>query len=143
MKLNYDCVRDVLLALEDNLALEEFENDGDTSLSFSYININGLTKIDNLKKYSKKDILYSVNKLNEAEYISAEGCYGNDTCDYLISDITYKGHEFLQSIKSDTTWNDVKNVTKKVGSISFPIISSIASSILSKVISAAMGIPPQ
>lgn len=144
MKLNYDCVRDVLLTLENELSIEEssysLDEDEETYFSFSFIDVNGLSKIENLKKYNKKDIFYAVNKLDEAGLIEAEPTSGDDTCGYLISDITYLGHEFLQSIKSDTVWNDVKSISKKVGSMSFPIISSIASSLLSKLIEKSVGL---
>lgn len=143
MKLNYDCVRDVLLELEENLTIEEVSYDlgegEETELTFSFIDIKRLAAFERLKKYSKKDICYSVNKLNEAGYISAEPIPGDDLSDYLISDITYVGHEFLQSIKSDSVWNHVKDVSKKAGAMSFPVISSIASNILSQIISKTIG----
>lgn len=143
MKLNYDCVRDVLLELEETLTIEEVFYDlgegEESELTFSFIDINRLAKLERLKKYSKKDICYSVNKLNEAGYINAEPIPGDDLSDYLISDITYVGHEFLQSIKSDSVWNHVKDVSKKAGAMSFPVISSIASNILSQIISKTIG----
>ena len=133
-----------MLTLEDKLSIEEstytLDEDEETYFSFSFIDVNGLSKIENLKKYDKKDIFYAVNKLNEAGFIEAESTSGDDTCGYLISDITYPGHEFLQSIKSDTVWNDVKKVSGKVGTMSFPIISSIAGSVISKIISSSLGL---
>ena len=48
MKLNYDCIRDVLLYLEENLELNN-------SIYSEHINLN----------YSPEDIQYSVLKLEE------------------------------------------------------------------------------
>jgi hypothetical protein len=144
MKLNFDCIRDVLLALEESLTIEaevyDLGEGEETSYSFSFISIDQLLKHERLKEYSNMDIFYSVNKLSEIGYIEAECESGDNMSTYLISDIKYPGHEFLQSIKSETVWNDVKNVSKKVGSLSFPIISSIAGSIITKIISTSMGI---
>lgn len=144
MKMNYDCIRDVLLSLEEILSVEETTYDlgegEETYFAFSFTDVNRLVKLDRLKQYNKKDIFYSVAKLNEAGFIEAQPVNGDNMCGYLISDITYTGHEFLQSIKSDTVWDNVKKISKKVGSISFPIISSIASSVLSKLITNSVGL---
>lgn len=138
MKLNYDCVRDVLLALEEVLTIE-VDDDGD----YSYNSLFSLDifKLVRLPEYSKVDITYSVLKLIETGYLDAETHNtGSDCLAFCINDITYDGHEFLQAIKSDTVWKDVKKVTKKIGSISIPIISSIASSVISKLIANTMGL---
>lgn len=140
MKLNYDCIRDVLLVLEGNLTIEVEETKDGNFYSFNYLDTDDVLNFSSLSKYSKRDIVYSVVKLSEAGYINTSDISGDDLTEFLISDITYTGHEFLQSIKSDTVWNDVKNVSKKIGSMSFPIISSIASSIISKLITTSMSI---
>ena len=137
MKLNYDCVRDVLLALEESLTID-VEDDGD--YSYNSLISNEIIQLDRLSKYSKKDIIYSVLKLFEAGYLNGD-IYneGDGLISFCVNDIKYKGHEFLQAIKSDTVWEDVKKITIKIGSISLPIISSIASNVISKLISNAMG----
>lgn len=137
MKLNYDCVRDVLLALEESLTID-VEDDGD--YSYNSLLSNEIIQLDRLSKYSKKDIIYSVLKLIEVGYLNGD-IYneGDGLISFCVNDIKYKGHEFLQAIKSDTVWEDVKKITIKIGSISLPIISSIASNVISKLISNAMG----
>lgn len=137
MKLNYDCVRDVLLALEENLTIEV---DEDGCYSFNTLFSEEICELDSLSKYSKQDIIYAIIKLYEAGYINASTMSADELTDCIISDITYDGHEFLQSIKSDPVWDKVKRVADKVGSISIPIISSIASQVLSKLITSAIGI---
>ena len=57
MELNHDCVRDILLTIEDmdytliGESKETFENE------------------DRMKKYESKQILYTLKKLHDAEYI--------------------------------------------------------------------------
>lgn len=140
LKLNYDCIRDVLLVLEENLTIEVEETEDGAFYSYNYLDTDDVLNINSLSKYSKYDIIYSVVKLSEACYINTSDISGDDLTEFIISDITYSGHEFLQSIKSETVWNDVKNVSKKVGSMSFPIISSIAGNVISKIITTSMGI---
>jgi hypothetical protein len=144
MKLNYDCVRDVLLTLEDTLDIKELTynlGEGEEShFNFSTTDIEIIAKHERLKSYPKTDIFYSIHKLYEADYIVAGQVNAENLTRYLIQDITYNGHEFLQSIKSDTVWNDVKKVSSKVGTMSFPIISSIASNVIAKLISTSLGV---
>ena len=57
MKLNYDCVRDVLLAVEKTETIAE-------DLSLTPLEVVGL--FDRLPEYKDNEILYTVEKLKEA-----------------------------------------------------------------------------
>ena len=91
MKLNHDCVRDVLLYLEDNLDLG-------LKIKFSSTTNNELNS-----KYSNTDIFYTSLKLLEAGFINAKAY---DTVQpsgpivIEIASITYNGHLFLDSIRN-------------------------------------------
>ena len=54
MVLNHDCVRDLLLYLENNLKYDD------------KVKINTLT----LNSYDKETLMYTVDRLNEANYIN-------------------------------------------------------------------------
>ena len=56
MRLNNDSVRDLLLAIEENVGLKE------------YMSIDSLQ----LKSYSQDDLQYTALKLEEAGYINAK-----------------------------------------------------------------------
>ena len=62
MKLEHDCIRDLLLYLEDNLKYNE------------KININSL-KLDS---YSKETLMYTADRLIEAKYLNASFCWNID-----------------------------------------------------------------
>lgn len=55
MKLNQDCIRDILLYLESNLKLDKYMMHKEL--------------INNLTDYSKEDIEYSLLKLDEADFV--------------------------------------------------------------------------
>ena len=78
MKLNYDCIRDVLLTLESGMYGQPFR-------------LDDLMKA--LPKYNFEDLHYAVLKMNEADLIQAKLCR-NEFCilkDVVcIYDITYK-----------------------------------------------------
>lgn len=122
MRLNVDCVRDVLIQLEK----AEFNT---TTYVFD------LAKT--LSSYAEEDIIYTCLKLYEAGFIIAEvydiNGFGLPEIKY-ISDITYEGHQFLADIHSDTIWNGAKNVAMKVGINSLNGFSQIVASIVTMLI---------
>lgn len=126
MKLNHDCVRDVLLYLEDNLFLgKKIKFDFKTDIALN-------------SKYSNDDLVYTSLKLLEADFINAKTynsvqSYGPVVIE--ITSITYNGHLFLDNIRDNNVWNKAKNITKSLTSVSISLLSNIASTILTTIIS--------
>lgn len=126
MKLNPDCMRDVLIVMESAGYLEEL------SPSAVY---------ESLPDYSEDEINYSIIKLKEAGFIDAIiKEYNSGVAILRLDDITYIGHQFLANVRSDNIWNDVKQVSKKVGSNSISAISQIATGVISAIIKAQLGL---
>ena len=118
MKLNYDCVRDVLLAVEKTETIDE-------NLSLTPLKVVKL--FDELPEYKDNEILYTVEKLKEADYINAAISFAaGHYIDGFISSITYSGHEYLDNIRDPKVWRKVKNVLDKAGAITLPLISQAA-----------------
>lgn len=122
MKLDMDCVRDVLLELE-GLPL-----DCHTPCSFSNsVSIHGM---DN--------VCYTLAKLEEGNYINAEvqrltsGQYDF----YGIYDLTFSGHEFLAKIRDPKQWRVVKRGLLAVRDYSLSAIESVAQGVTAASISA-------
>ena len=125
MKLNFDCVRDVLLELE-NLPLNE--------------TISADELIEPLAQYDEDTILYTCMKLIEADYLDANySKYIDGGYSIIIKDITFIGHQFLADIHSDTVWNKVKNVAGIVGSTSIKALTQIATSVVTEIIRQQLG----
>lgn len=127
MKLNIDCVRDVLLELE----------------TFPMGNYGSHSFIKSTQKHGEDDVLYALIKLTEADYINAKYSRTLDGRPHIdfIYDITFSGHEFLEKIKSDGIWNNsVKPVLSQVGSKSFDAIVQVATNTISSLISKQLGI---
>ncbi|MBQ9097097.1 MAG: DUF2513 domain-containing protein [Clostridia bacterium] len=128
MKLNHDCIRKTLLYLEETL-------DCYNSLDLSDFATNG---------FSKEDTLYSISKLKEAGFISAS--IGEDIIDGIsitVHEITWEGHKFLDTIRDNRVWSETKNILSKVSSCSISFISTIASQVLTNLISQYVGNPNQ
>lgn len=118
MKLNYDCVRSVLLTVEKSKTIDE------------ELNINPLTVetiFEQLPKYEDNEILYTIEKLKEAGYINAALQFAaGHFIDGAVSSITYSGHEYLDNIREPEVWRKVKAMLKNAGAITLPLISQAA-----------------
>jgi hypothetical protein len=128
MKLDRDCVRDVLLAVE-SLNHDEV------------IQLSDFEDIPLIAKHDPVDVVYSIERLIEAGYIKGNVQYADNRVFFLIvSSLTWNGHEFLDNIRDDGVWKTTKNVASKLSSVSLSTLSSIASSVISKIISQELGL---
>ena len=118
MKLNYDCVRSVLLTVEKSKTIDE------------ELNLNPLaveTIFEQLPKYEDNEILYTIEKLKEAGYINAVLQFAaGHFIDGTVSSITYSGHEYLDNIREPEVWRKVKTMLKNAGATTLPLISQAA-----------------
>ena len=118
MRLNLDCMRDVLLVAEENLPLNG-------SLPMSDL-------LPLLPGYSKDEITYTCLKLNEANLLNIfktpypGGTFVND-----IREITYNGHQFLENIRDPSLSEKIKQKANSVGSLSVDVILAVAANVIS------------
>lgn len=122
MKLNYDCVRDVLLYLEDNLTINNsiaFPSDIKESL---------------LLKYSKDDLLYTVKILLNKKLILGDDNFNYATGMYTanIESLSFDGHSFLDNIRDNQVWSKSKKILSAFKSVSIEIISQVATNVIYK-----------
>lgn len=116
MKLDANCVRSVLLELEEMPLGNYLPED-----------LNG-----SIEQYGTETVEYTVLKLNEAGYIRA-GITQTLSGDYEIFgifDITFKGHEFLNSIRSPSVWERLKNSAMDGSTACLKVVGEIAVEIL-------------
>ena len=116
MKLSHDCIRDLMLYLEQNLSYND------------ELEINNLQ----LKDYTTDELMYTTEKLSEADFLICDNSIEIDD-EYpimLVNSITYKGHQFLDSIRDDKIWKNTKKTISKLASASLPIIQEVASSLI-------------
>ena len=122
MKLNHDCIRSVMLVLEKEITIDE-------NMCLQGVSVEKLWEL--LPKYSNQDILYTVEKLNEAGYITAalqtsDGAF----VDGVVFSITYAGHEFIENVRDSKLWGAVKSILSKAGAITLPYIIQAAGAII-------------
>lgn len=126
MKLNPDCIRDILLHCEDLV-------DGRNPVEFEDCDatING-------HDYSANEIRYHLSQCEMNGYFAgfAENLIGS----HLVSDLTPKAHEFLADIRSETIWAKTKSVSKEVGISSLRGLCQIASNVVTQIIIQHLGV---
>ena len=132
MKLKPECVRAVLLTLEEKLVITD-------DLRSEPINI--FIFLGMVTDFQKPDVLYTVQKLNEGGYISASFQYANDEIYYgAIDSITYQGHQFLESVRNEDTWHKILDIFKGTGSFTLDNAMDIAKEITKSVIKQKLGL---
>lgn len=133
MKLNPDCIRDVMLEVEKSWEIYE-EDSG--ALAMGCIEIGEIFQA--LPDYDKKDIFYSIYNLDQAGYLDVETIFADGGIVYhcVINSMTYQGHEFLDQIRDPKHWNAIKGGLSAVRNYSLDAINAIASGVTAAAISA-------
>lgn len=126
MNMNIECVRKIICYCVRNIDYEEI---GLNEWKEKCISLNMLYDTKDLKGFSKKDIMYSVMRLNEMGYIKLQNIsplnktYINNC---IISDVIYLGHNFYNSIQDDTVWNKTKSIIAKAGNHTLKFVEDTA-----------------
>jgi len=126
MKLNHDCVRDLLLFVEENLSYGHQYHINDSPLA----------------GYDYETVLYAADKLVEAGYLTANiSRYASSIRpDIFVTGITWNGHQFLDNIRDDGVWKDTKKVLSKFTSTSLGIVSNVASQVIASLIAKTLSL---
>ena len=112
MKRNLDLVRDILLFIEDK----------SETVDYFSVEIDG---------YGEREINYHVYLLMEQKFITGAGPPVKHAR-VAISGLTWKGHEYLDTVRSENVWNKTKELVKPVGSVSLDAILKIATEVAVK-----------
>lgn len=132
MRLDPDCVRDILLFIE-NMNTYVLDEDNDVTLQGAFL--EEISK--NLPQYPETQLYYTLDKLDEGGFINMTSQWGgNALASCHVSSMTYAGHEFLESIRDSGRWNVVKGGLSAVKNYSLTAITAIAEGITSGAVSA-------
>jgi DNA-binding transcriptional ArsR family regulator len=102
MKRDMDLVRCILLEIEKESYIEH---------SFDL----------DIRDYPKEVVDYHLVILNEAGLIKVLDMSGEEGVYLRPIRLTWQGHEFLETVRNDTQWGEVKKVMSKTGGIAFEV----------------------
>ena len=122
MKLNPDCIRDILITIEDNTGFGK------------YMSYNLNSTYDLLQKYTFDEVRYHIDQCELSNLITKVNKFIDGSC--LIQDLSPSGHQFLADIRSDNNWNKTKSIAKTVGTSLVTAIKEIATNVIAEVIKA-------
>lgn len=116
MKLQIECVKNVLEELE--------------GLPIGAHTLASFPK--SIEKHGPEDVLYTLVKLSEAEYINAKYIRTMDGRPHLgsVFDLTFAGHEFLNSIRTPGVWERIKDAAGDGGTACLKAIGDVAMEML-------------
>ena len=125
MKLEPDCIRDILFVIEENTSYKvgiRYPDDKFASLS---------------EKYTDMQIRYHLVQMQKADLIEIGET--DEFYNIYIEDLTSKGHEFLANIRSDSNWVTVQHVCSKIGSKSINTLFAVGTNIMTILIKQYLG----
>lgn len=114
MRLNPDCIRDILLIIEAE------------SLPGHIITADAFQPLAD--RYTAVEVSYHLKQSEMAGLVIKYFPFPDGY--FTVSDLTPKGHEFIENIRQDNNWNKVKSIAKKAGSFSLSVLTSSASSVI-------------
>lgn len=119
MKLDQDCVRDILFVTEEH-----------SNFSIPVADTTYFEKLGN--KYSQEKILYHLRQCYLSDLITD---FSRNYEGYSVFDLSPEGHKFLSDIRNDNNWNKTKEVATNIGSTSISAFKDIASQVIAELIS--------
>lgn len=121
MKRNWDTIREILTMLEERegpVVLRDFPSERSAEIS------------------------YNVEIMIEAGLVVGQisKAIGPGIKDFVLSRLTWDGHDFLDTIRSDSVWQKTKKSFLESGlSMSFELVKSVATDIATTFIKTAIG----
>ncbi len=124
MRLDLECIRDILLVVEAHSGYKKFVYFPD---SFSD---------DILQRYGADTIRYHIDQCILSSLIIPfnEGGQWDVLGRTQIRDLSPLGHEFIANTRKDSTWGKVKKCAAQIGSTSISAAIQIASELVSESI---------
>lgn len=128
MKMNPDCIRAILLTVEEH-------SDYMHATKYNY----GDPMFKHLNQFSIEEVAYHIMQCEKSELIYGVSLYGNGSS-ADIRDLTPKGHSFLANTREGKIWGGVKDIATQIGSTSLDALVQIASNVVTELIKAHFGL---
>lgn len=122
MKLDKDLVREILLAIEAS----------DTPPD-SWIDLT-------IESHSEDEVSYHVMLLHDAGFIVGKDLSEDSAFDWRPQRLTYRGHEFLDTVRDREVWRLTKSGAEKAGGVSLALMLEIGKAYGKQVLKDRLGI---
>lgn len=128
MKFDLDCVRDILIALEDTIVPND---SGAIPTNYS---AKALKCHPRVAKYPPNQVMYTLRIMNDGGLVSFNfqpmGTSDLQFNPSLTSGITYAGHQYLASVRDDVIWKKTARKLMEIGgTASMTLVTAISEGI--------------
>ena len=125
MQLDMDLGREIMLAIE-----ADPEADG-----------TGGCKIE-IPGRSSREIAYHIKQLSLADLIKAEDNTTITGFDWIATDLTPRGHEFLEESRDKGLWEKAKGTVREHGApMTFKVLGLVLAKLAEQAVAKMMGLP--
>lgn len=124
MKRNWDTIRELLSKVEE------------CTLP------NDMVRLSDFATERAAEISYHMGLLIDAGLVRGQlvKTLGPEIKDFFAEQLTWEGHEFLDSIRSETVWNKTKKIFSEQGlSMTFDLIKDAAKQVAAAILVVAVG----
>ncbi|MGE4335363.1 MAG: DUF2513 domain-containing protein [Pigmentiphaga sp.] len=124
MKRNWDTIREILLRVEDCTLPAE------------------MVRLSHFPKDRAAEISYHARLLIEAGLVRGQisETMGPEVKDFFVQRLTWQGHEFLDSIRSNIVWEKTKSIFLGKGiEMTFELVRTGASQVAAAIIKGGFG----
>lgn len=115
MKLNPDCIRQILLAVENQTAFEKPTRAYDVAEECDF---------------PLEEILYHINQCELYGFFTEVRHYVNGDYNCMIMDLSPKGHEFIADAHSDSVWKKVLQTISPVKGVSISVLTEVIKAVV-------------
>lgn len=145
MRLNMDCIRDIMLWVESITTPVKYACYVDTDMveALQYIYLDESDKPTPSAeqkqlsiKYSNEVLVYHLNYCIEAGLLKKDNASTRERI--LIKDLTPKGHNFIGNIRQDSVYQKVKKVLDLLGVKTLDATAETATLVVSELIKKAI-----
>lgn len=132
MQRDFDLIRDILIEIENGKKFYEIRSDSTSdALGLGGDDLTGMTD-EEADKWNHN--LGLIQKHGLVELQQSNGGV------WLVEGMTWKGHDFLDSVRDPEIWLQTKEGVKQAGSFSFEIVVAIAKGFIKKKVEKHSGI---
>lgn len=145
MRLDADCVRDILLCIEENTGLRKTCFFIDTGLTDIAQWLDAVTPVPPyqeplLNKYGNDTLIYHVHYCLDSKL--AIGTSSKDEYKIQVSDLSPSGHDLLAKIRDTERWHGIKKALPAIRNYSLDAVNAVSEGMTSAAISALLRINP-
>ena len=123
MRINPHLFRKLMIYIEDTVSTDKLITSEDIA---SY-----------LPNFTEEEIYYHVRYLDDDFYFRKVDYFMG--LGFMIYDLSPKGHQFAETMRSDTVWNKTIETSKKIGSATLDTIYKIGIDVVASLISKSLG----